>query len=102
MAGLSLGGMITGTVGVRHSDMFGWLGIFSGGVVSDPSLLSKDAVKLVFETCGSEEYPARIEQNVAELKAQGFNAATYVSPDTAHEWQTWRRSLYHFLQLIFK
>ena len=102
MAGLSLGGMLTGTVGVRHSDMFGWLGIFSGGVVSDPALLRKDTVKLVFETCGSQEYPERIEQNVAQLRELGFNAATYVSPDTAHEWQTWRRSLYQFLPLLFK
>ena len=102
MAGLSLGGMLTGTVGVRHSDLFGWLGIFSGGVVSDPALLRKDTVRLVFETCGSEEYPERIEQNVAQLKDQGFNAASYVSPGTAHEWQTWRRSLYQFLPLIFR
>jgi enterochelin esterase-like enzyme len=93
--------MITGTVGVRHSDMFGWLGIFSGGVVSNPELLRKDTVKLVFETCGSEEYPERIQQNAEQLRGLGFNAATYVSPDTAHEWQTWRRSLYEFLQLIF-
>ena len=102
MAGLSLGGMLTGTVGVRHSDLFGWLGIFSGGVVSDPALLRKDTVRLVFETCGSEEYPERIEQNVAQLKDQGFNAASYVSPGTAHEWPTWRRSLYQFLPLIFR
>jgi len=25
-----------------------------------------------------------------------------VSPNTAHEWQTWRRSLYQFAQLAFK
>lgn len=80
----------------------GWLGIFSGGVVSNPESLRKDTVKLVFETCGSEEYPERIRQNAEQLRGLGINAATYVSPDTAHEWQTWRRSLYHFLQLIFK
>ena len=102
MAGLSLGGMLTATVGVRHSDLFGWLGIFSGGVVADPALLRKETVQLVFETCGSQEYPDRIRQNVAELKDLGFNAAAYVSPDTAHEWQTWRRSLYQFLPRIFK
>ena len=102
MAGLSLGGMLTGTVGVRHSDMFAYLGIFSGGVVSEPSLLRKDVTKLVFETCGSEEYPERIETNASELNALGFNAKTYVSPNTAHEWQTWRRSLYEFLPLIFR
>jgi enterochelin esterase family protein len=26
----------------------------------------------------------------------------YVSPQTAHEWQSWRRSLYQFAQLLFK
>ncbi len=102
MAGLSLGGMLTGTVGVRNSDLFSCLGIFSGGVVSDPSLLRKDVVKYVLETCGSQEYPERIEENVAQLKSLGFNAETYVSPNTAHEWQTWRRSLYVFLQKIFR
>ena len=44
----------------------------------------------------------RIQQNAEQLRSLGFNASTYVSPGTAHEWQTWRRSLYHFLQLIFK
>ena len=102
MAGLSLGGMLTGTVGVKHSDMFAYLGIFSGGVVSDPAQLHKDVVKLVFETCGSKEYPQRIQDNVAQLKEQGFQAVGYVSPDTAHEWQTWRRSLHEFLPLIFR
>jgi S-formylglutathione hydrolase FrmB len=71
-------------------------------VVSEPALLNKNTVKLVFETCGSQEYPERIQQNVSELKELGFNAATYVSPGTAHEWQTWRRSLYQFLPMIFK
>ena len=102
MAGLSLGGMLTGSVGVKHSDMFSYLGIFSGGVVSDPVLLHKDVVKLVFETCGSQESPERIQNNVALLREQGYNAVGYVSPDTAHEWQTWRRSLYQFLPLIFR
>ena len=37
-----------------------------------------------------------------ELKASGMNAYYYVSPETAHEWQTWRRSLYQFAQLLFK
>ena len=102
MAGLSLGGMLTGTVGVRHSDLFAWLGIFSGGVVSEPEQLRKDVVKLVFESCGAEEYPERIRDNAASLREQGFHATTYVSPGTAHEWQTWRRSLYEFLPLIFR
>ena len=32
----------------------------------------------------------------------GMNAVGYESPGTAHEWHTWRRSLYQFAQLMFK
>ena len=37
-----------------------------------------------------------------DMKAIGINAHSYISPETAHEWQTWRRSLYQFAQLLFK
>jgi hypothetical protein len=36
------------------------------------------------------------------LKAAGFNAVSYVSEGTAHEFLTWRRSLYQMAQLLFK
>ena len=31
-----------------------------------------------------------------------MNTVFYVSPDTAHEWQSWRRALYNFAQKLFK
>jgi hypothetical protein len=36
------------------------------------------------------------------LKAAGINAVFYVSPDTAHEFLSWRRSLYQFAPLLFQ
>lgn len=102
MAGLSMGGMLTNNVGLAHTDMFAYYGIFSGGTVSKPEIIRKDIVKLVYETCGSEEYPDRIKTDTEKLNGMGINAAYYVSPGTAHEWQTWRRSLHEFLPLIFK
>lgn len=102
MAGLSLGGMITNQVGLAHSSLFSYYGIFSGGTVSDPERMDRKTVKFIFETCGSQEYPERIADDVAKLNAMGIKAASYVSPGTAHEWQTWRRSLHEFLPLIFK
>ena len=39
---------------------------------------------------------------VNDLKAAGFKATSFVSPDTTHEFLTWRRSLYHMAQLLFK
>ena len=38
----------------------------------------------------------------ADLKAAGYNVATYVSPGTAHEFQSWRRSLYQMAPFLFK
>ena len=40
--------------------------------------------------------------NVEALKAVGINADFYVSPLTAHEWQSWRRSLHEFAPLLFQ
>ena len=36
------------------------------------------------------------------LKAAGVNAVFYVSPNTAHEFLSWRRSLYQFAPLLFQ
>jgi enterochelin esterase family protein len=35
------------------------------------------------------------------LKAAGINAHFYISPLTAHEFLSWRRSLYQFAPLLF-
>jgi S-formylglutathione hydrolase FrmB len=36
------------------------------------------------------------------LEQAGIKHVFYESPDTAHEWQTWRRSLYQFAPLLFQ
>lgn len=112
MAGLSMGGMQTNAIAMENLDVFSHIGIFSGGVVGDPATAHNGVmanaqefnkkVKLIFESCGSKENPDRVTGNVDQLKAAGINAVSYVSPDTAHEWQTWRRSFYQFAQLLFK
>jgi hypothetical protein len=40
--------------------------------------------------------------SIDALKAAGINAAFFVSPLTAHEFQSWRRSLREFALLLFK
>jgi enterochelin esterase-like enzyme len=42
------------------------------------------------------------EASVDALKAAGINAVFYVSPLTAHEFQSWRRSLREYALLLFK
>jgi S-formylglutathione hydrolase FrmB len=41
-------------------------------------------------------------ESVEQLKSMGINAHYYLSPETAHEWQSWRRSLKEFAPLLFQ
>jgi hypothetical protein len=36
------------------------------------------------------------------LQKAGINSLSYVSPLTAHEWQSWRRSIREFALLLFR
>ena len=102
MAGLSMGGMETKLITLRRPDVFGYYGLLSGGQYEPNDIKSKDQVKLIFQSCGSKERPDGIRQSTEALKAAGFNAVGYVSPGTAHEFLTWRRSLKEMAPLLFR
>jgi len=101
MAGLSMGGMETKTITLRRPEMFGSWGLLSGGTYA-PEDIKDIKVKYIFESCGSKENPDGIKTSVDALKAAGFNAQGYVSDGTAHEFLTWRRSLYQMAQRLFQ
>ena len=115
MAGLSMGGMQTKAITVAHPEVFSNLGIFSGGTITVDDTKNNPefakGLKLVFVSFGSRELENRVagfgdgtdpRQETEALAASGVNAHFYVSPGTAHEWQSWRRALYQFAQLLFK
>jgi S-formylglutathione hydrolase FrmB len=72
------------------------------GAMADPAKFNKE-VKVLFFSCGSVERPKNLQKHQEQLIAAGItNSYYYISPGTAHEWQTWRRSLYVFAPLLFK
>ena len=105
MAGLSMGGGQTRRITLANPTTFAYVGMFSGGVMSVEDIQAakgfKETNKVVFMSCGSKENP-RVMEAAGQLKGIGINAVGYVSEGTAHEWHTWRRSLYQFAQLLFK
>jgi len=106
MAGLLLGGMQTKQITLANLDKFSHIGIFSGGSigpsdVTDISLFKKN-VKVVFVSYGSRERGAPGKANVEALQQSGIKSVFYESPETAHEWLSWRRSLYQFAPLLFQ
>ncbi len=103
LAGLSLGGMLTNQVGMKNIDSFSYFGLFSGGTVTPASINNKEKVKLVFMSYGSRESASNGLKNAADtLNEAGIKSVSYISPDTAHDWITWRRSFYQFAPLLFR
>ena len=107
MAGLSMGGMQTRMVTLANLDKFSYIGLFSGGTISMNDVENtegfKDKVKLVFMSYGSRERGADSVKAAADaLNEAGIKAVSYVSPLTAHEFQSWRRSLRELSMRLFQ
>ena len=113
MAGLSMGGMETKSITLKNLDKFSHIGLFSGGTISLDDVNNtpgfKEKVKLVFVSYGSRELDGGRSSrggdpkaNAEALKQAGINSVFYVSPDTAHEFQSWRRSLHELAPLLFQ
>ncbi|MCA9036235.1 MAG: hypothetical protein KDA91_13960, partial [Planctomycetaceae bacterium] len=113
MAGLSMGSMETRLITLRNLDKFSQIGLFSGATISGEDVEStegfRENVKLVFVSYGSKEVDGGRtrrggdpKDSVEQLKQLGVNAHYYLSPATAHEWQTWRRSLREFGAMLFQ
>ncbi len=116
MAGLSMGGFETRLVTLNKLDVFSHIGLFSGGSISPEDINNtpgfKEKVKLVFVSYGGREiesmkkggmrFGGDPKENTDAISKEGINAHFYVSPNTAHEWQSWRRSLHEFAKLVFQ
>jgi enterochelin esterase-like enzyme len=102
MAGLSMGGFETKLITLNKPEVFSYYALFSGGVYKPEEVKDHSKLKLIFLSCGSKERPDGVISSVEALKSAGINAVSYVSEGTAHEFHTWRRSLYQLAQLLFK
>ena len=105
-AGLSMGGMQAREITLANPDKFAYVGSFSSGACNVDQVKNSEGfaqkVKLLFMSGGGKENMG-CEEAAKNIHEQlGMKAVGYESPGTAHEWHTWRRSLYQFAQLIFK
>ena len=105
-AGLSMGGMQAREITLNNPGKFAYVGSFSSGAWNVDQVKGSEGfaekTKLLFMSGGGKENMGCVEaaKNIKEqLK---MNAVGYESPGTAHEWHTWRRSLFEFAQLLFK
>ncbi|MGO9481213.1 MAG: hypothetical protein ACLP05_05470 [Candidatus Kryptoniota bacterium] len=88
---------------MNNPDKFSYIGIFGGGSIAQTDISDKSEVKLIFISFYSGERGSEnLDKVEAELQQAGINSVSYGSPLTAHERQSWRRSLYEFAPLLFK
>jgi predicted alpha/beta superfamily hydrolase len=101
MAGLSMGGMETHAITLNMPDEFAYYALLSGGTYTPAELKDKTKAKLIFMSCGSRERPDGVKNAAIALKDAGYNAVSFVSENTAHEFLTWRRSLLELAPMLF-
>lgn len=102
MGGLSMGGFETHTITLARPDVFSYYALLSGGIYKPEEIKDKSKVKLIFMSSGSFENPDGVTKAAEDLKTAGFKAVSYVSPNTRHEFQTWRRSLHVLAPMLFQ
>ena len=112
IAGLSMGAGQAWQIGTANLDTFSSIGGFSGGATGEPQTayngVMADAkafnrrVKVLYISIGTEENVQGARTFHQKLDQHGIKHVYYESPGTAHEWQTWRRSLYGFAPLLFR
>jgi enterochelin esterase-like enzyme len=115
ITGLSMGGGQAFTIGLKHLELFAWVGEFSSGLVSDrefrlekhlPGFVDRpDAVnrklKLLFLSCGTEDPRYLGQLDLADnLKGHNIRYMWYPTPGV-HEWKVWRHALAEFAQKVF-
>lgn len=121
IAGLSMGANQTMRIIMNNLDKFAYYGGFSGtsnyprtdainvetflnGQFSDGEKIN-DQIKVLWLGLGTKEpepFPGSIGAFREMLDKQGIEHIYYESEGTAHEWLTWRRSLYQYAQRLFK
>ena len=118
LAGLSMGGMQTRSIAPANPGKFSYVGVFSGGNIQPENIADMDTfkknVKLVFMSFGSRESsaprgggtapagPDGIKLAAEALNKAGIKAVNYVSPESAHDFTSWKRSLYFFTPQLFR
>lgn len=117
LAGLSLGGLQTLYAGIKNTQLFSYLGVFSSGWFSNQPALSNPQydfmksnaatingnLKSFWVSMGGKE---DIAYNNCKIMLQKFDEIgikyTYSEYPGGHTWPVWRNNLYNFAQVLFR
>jgi enterochelin esterase-like enzyme len=111
IAGLSMGGGQSLTIGLNHPELFGWVGGFSS-FVRDPemalakALANPDAMnkklKLLWIACGKDDRLIDNSRQFVEVLKKNGIRYEFLETEGNHSWPVWRRYLADFAPLLFQ
>lgn len=117
LAGLSMGGLQTLYAGIKNTNLFSYLGVFSSGWFANQPALSTPQyefmktnastintnLKSFWISMGGKE---DIAYNNCQVMMKKFDELgvkyTYTEYPGGHTWPVWRNNIYQFAQLLFK
>lgn len=117
LAGLSMGGLQTLYAGIKNTNMFSHLGVFSSGwFANQPALANpqyefmknnvatiNSNLKSLWISMGGKEDIAYNNCQVMMKKFEEIGVRfTYTEYPGGHTWPVWRNNLYNFAQIIFR
>ncbi len=110
IAGLSMGGGQSLTIGLNHPELFGWIGGFSAAIFQPETTVAKamadpkatnQKLRLLWIACGTDD---RLVQNARQLSdlldRHQIRHEFHATPGN-HSWPVWRRYLAEFAPLLF-
>jgi enterochelin esterase-like enzyme len=117
LAGLSLGGLQTLYAGIKNTDLFSYLGVFSSGWFANQPALSepqyqfmKDNASLINSNLKSLWVAMGGKEDIAYANCKTMLARfdtmnikyQYSEYPGGHTWPVWRNNLFNFAQVLFK
>ena len=110
VAGLSMGGGQSLTIGLGNLDLFGWIGAFSSAIpegqkleelLTEPKSIN-EKLELLWIGCGRKDFLFEANQKFLErLTAEKIKHVGHIT-DGTHEWRIWRNYLNELAPLLFK
>ena len=115
IAGFSMGGNQSLTIGLTHAELFHWVAGFSAAIPRQQAALENTfaevlghpeeanrTLKLLWTACGTDDrgwFPPN--KLFADLLDQRGVHHTFVTTPGAHQWQVWRRNFITLAPLLF-
>ncbi|EEF62613.1 esterase [Pedosphaera parvula] len=109
--GLSMGGSQSLSIGLKHPELFAWVGGMSSGIrnpmeqfeglFKDPKDTNKK-LKLLWFACGRSDQLLESNQQFDKLLTEHGIKHQFQEVEGAHQWRVWRNNLAEFEPMIFR